>query len=144
MFVERFVIFSFPPFFILIAAGLWELPPHRLRLAAIATIVILSLGHGYEYSRKPHDTDWREAARVAGAALAPNDTVAVSPAFAVEVVRYYMDPLERAHAIGAGPSPDAAILIVAAPDKEEGRSARIPAAYSRVLARPRGVVVLAR
>ncbi|HLX36865.1 MAG TPA: glycosyltransferase family 39 protein [Candidatus Binataceae bacterium] len=142
MFVERFVLFAFPPFFILIALGLWELRANRTRIAAIAAVVLLSLGHVYEYSRKSHDVDWHAAARVAQATLAPGDTVAVTPAYAVEVVRYYMNPELRAFAVPARGPLTSRIVIVGSTG--ERTATDFANAYPHVLAYARGTVVRSR
>jgi mannosyltransferase len=145
MFMERYAIYSFPAFFILIAIGIWQLDSNIARAAATVAIVILALGHIHSYSLKTHDADWREAARVAQASLSPDETMAVAPAFAVEVVRYYVAPPLRGYAVGydrANATSTVAILAeqgVNAPTK-----ARVRQEYPRVLMRARGVVVLSR
>jgi hypothetical protein len=144
MFVERFVLFAFPAFFILVAIGLWEVRNAPMRTAAIVVAVLLSLGHVYEYSRKPHDVDWREAARVAQASIAPGDTIAVMPDYAVEVARYYMNPAMRTAALPARDAINSRVLIVSLPGGEYRLDSRTRSEYPLVLARERGVVVLAR
>ncbi|HVN28115.1 MAG TPA: glycosyltransferase family 39 protein, partial [Candidatus Binataceae bacterium] len=62
MFLERYALYSFPAFFILIALGIWELGNNSARLAAIIIVVSLAFGHIHSYFRKTHDIDWREAA----------------------------------------------------------------------------------
>ncbi len=145
MFIERYAIYSFPAFFVLIALGIWELDSQFMRIAAAAVIVILALGHIRSYSLKNHDTDWHEAARVAQASLHPDDTIAVAPQYADEVVRYYMYPPLREHAIGYDPADTSSTVAILA---EHGVNATITARvrrdFPRVLARARGVVVLAR
>jgi 4-amino-4-deoxy-L-arabinose transferase-like glycosyltransferase len=145
MFIERYAIYSFPAFFILIALGIWELGNNIARVAAAAAVVILSLGHIYSYSQKAHAVDWREAARVAQASLRPDDTVAVAPPYAVEVVRYYAYPALRTDAVGydrANHSP--AVAILAEHGVNPALEAQVHRDYPHVLERAAGVVVLSR
>jgi len=99
VFVERYLISCFVPFFILIAIGIAELRAPSARFAALGLTVALALGHMIAWDRKPHDTQWHEAVRFAATSLAPpsssssisnNATLAVAPGYAVNVVRYYL------------------------------------------------------
>ncbi len=145
MFIERYAIFSFPAFFILIALGIWELDYIAARAAAVAAVVLLSLGHIYSYSHKSHDVDWREAARIAQASIRPDETIAVAPAYAVEVVRYYAYPPLRDNAVSFDPAADhSAVAILAEHGVNEAVTARIHSDYPHVLERASGVVVLSR
>src|SRR5208283_1440041 len=98
MFVERYALWSFVPFFMLVAFGAWELRVASIRgaapgatgvVGAIGLVVVLALGHLHAYGMRSHDTQWREAAYAAAAAIAPGMKIAVAPPFAVNVVRYY-------------------------------------------------------
>lgn len=144
MFMERYAIYSFPAFFILIALGIWELDSQFGRIAASAVVVVLALGHIHSYSLKNHDLDWHEAARVAQASIGPDETIAVAPEYADEVVRYYMYPALRAHALGYDPQNNRAAVAILAEHFNAATTAQVHRDFPRVLARARGVVVLAR
>ena len=145
MFIERYAISSFPAFFILIALGIWELDSTAARAAAAVAVLLLSLGHIYSYSRKTHDVDWREAARVAQASIRPDETIAVAPAYAVEVVRYYAYPQLRGNVFSFDPAADhSAVAILAEHGVNAAVTARIHRDYPEVLERASGVVVLSR
>lgn len=145
MFIERYAIYSFPAFFVLIALGIWELDNNAARAAAAVAVVALSLGHIYSYSRKTHDVDWREAARVAQAGIRPDETIAVAPAYAVEVVRYYAYRQLRGNAVSFDPAADrSAVAILAEHGVNAVAMARIHRDYPHVLERASGVVVLSR
>jgi hypothetical protein len=145
MFMERYAIYSFPAFFILIALGIWELDSNLARAVASVAVVILALGHIHSYSLKTHDVDWHEAARVAQASLHPDDTIAVTPAYAVEVVRYYVYPPLRGNAVGYDPATaHSAVAILAEHGVNAATAAQVRRDYPRVLRRARGVVVLSR
>jgi hypothetical protein len=145
MFLERYALYSFPAFFILIALGTWQLGSNFSRIAATGLVVILAFGHIHSYFRKTHDIDWQEAARVAQASLRPDETVAVTPAYAVEVVRYYSSPLVRGHAVGDdAATASSAVAILAEQGVNAAAAARVHREYPHVLARERGVVVLSR
>jgi 4-amino-4-deoxy-L-arabinose transferase-like glycosyltransferase len=145
MFMERYAIYSFPAFFILIAVGIWELGSNIARGAASVAIVVLALGHIHSYSLKTHDADWREAARVAQASLGPDETMTVAPAFAVEVVRYYAAPPLRGYAVGYDHvNTSSAVAILAEKGVNSSITAQVHHDYPRVLMRAPVVVVLSR
>jgi hypothetical protein len=145
IYLERYALYSFPAFFVLIALGIWELRNNSLRLVALIAVVTLSFGHIHSYFKKTHDIDWQEAARVAQASLRPDETVAVTPSYAVEVVRYYFDPIVRAYAVGSEYATDkSAIAILAEQRINATTAAQVRKEYPRVLARDHGVVVLSR
>jgi mannosyltransferase len=145
MFIERYAIYSFPAFFILIAVGIWELDSNLARAAAAIAVVALALGHIHSYSLKTHEVDWQEAARVAQASLRPDETIAVAPPYAVEVVRYYVYPPLRELAVGYDPATDhAAVAILAEHGVNAATATPIRRDYLHVLARANGVVVLSR
>jgi mannosyltransferase len=161
MFVERYALWCFVPFFMLAALGACELRIAELRigklrigstrLAAIGAIglsVALALGHIYAYRRRPHDTQWREAAHAATQALTPGMRIAVAPPYAVNVVRYYMRHTPAAEAaVPAGDSAaetsDAKILLVGDQWIAREKTAKLLARYSILLAAFRGVRVFA-
>ena len=145
MFMERYAIYSFPAFFILIALGIWELGRNAARVVATIAVVIFALGHVHSYSLKTHDVDWQEAARVAQASLRPDDTVAVAPPYAVEVVRYYMYPPLRGDAVGYDRvNAHSRVAILAEHGVNSVIDAQVRGNYPHVLRRARGVVVLSR
>ena len=98
MFVERYALWCFVPFFTLAALGAWERQSASMRAAAIGLAVALALGHLHAYGQRPHDTQWREAARAAAGALAPGMKIAVAPPYAVNVMRYYLRDTQAAEA----------------------------------------------
>ena len=91
VFVERYALSCFVPFFILVALGIFELPGDLRRApAALALAVAFSLGHIVSYDRKPHDAQYREAIAAADSALKPGEVMTVIPSYAIEVLRYYL------------------------------------------------------
>ena len=145
IFIERYATYSFPAFFILIALGIWELGSNVARAVAGVAVVILALGHLQSYSLKTHDVDWHEAARVAQASLRPNDTVAVAPPYAVEVVRYYVSAPLRGYAVGYDrANTNSTVAILAEHGVNPALDAQMRRDFPHVLSRARGVVVLSR
>ena len=98
----RYVISSVAVFFILAGIGLAAIDDARLRLALLVLVVALSLDHVRRDFIRPQYVQWREATALALAARAPGGTIAVVPAYAVNVVRYYLPPRLRASAEEAG------------------------------------------
>ncbi len=126
--------------------GAWEVAGSPLRAAAVAAALVLALGHLYVYRRRAHDVQWREAARAAAGALAPDAKVAVAPPFAINVVRYYLRADRGgATAIPAGvDGPPAQLLIAGEGWNARGEAAKLSARYPRQLRAFRGVRVYGR
>jgi uncharacterized membrane protein len=155
VFVERYVVSSVVPFFILVAVGAWELitPPsvselrgNAMRFGALVVVVALSLGHIYGYNRKPHDVQWREAAEIAASAAKPGDPIAVAPGYAVNVMRYYLRNRPDADAVlpALGDHRAAPIVVIADQGVSPATARELNREYSHLLAHPRGVMVRLR
>ncbi|HYB92056.1 MAG TPA: hypothetical protein VEC38_13555 [Candidatus Binataceae bacterium] len=145
IFVERYALSCFAPFFILGAIGIWSAGDIRARAIALAIVAAVSLGHVHSYNRKPHDAQWREAALLASANLRPGETMTAIPAYAIAVTRYYLPVPERDRARRAtGESREAAVVLL----RDHGVAPRIRDAiridYPVVLGHLRGVWVLRR
>ncbi|MGH7986034.1 MAG: glycosyltransferase family 39 protein [Candidatus Binataceae bacterium] len=155
-FVERYLLSSFVPFFILAAFGVWEIPNlwarwwkrravgrarNLVRAGTLALALVLAVAHVAAYRRKPHGPEWREAARLA--ARPPGENIAVAPGYAVDVVEYYL----RRNGDGARPQralpadPAAPVLILADEGVPPEAARRLAREYPRVMARPRGLVI---
>ncbi len=158
MFVERYALWCFVPFFMLAALGAWELRTASIRgaalgasgaICAVGLTVALALGHLHAYRQRPHDTQWREAAHAAAAAIVPGMKVAVAPPFAVNVVRYYLRgtyaagaaiPADDSDAHGS----DAKVLVVGDQWNAREKAAKLLAQYPHPLAGFRGVQIYGR
>jgi hypothetical protein len=143
VFVERYALSCFVPFFILTAFGIFAMPRASLRAGALTIAVAFSLGHIASYDRKPHDAQYREAIAAADSALKPGETMTVVPTYAIEVLRYYLpaDQLDRAVRYDPSASP-AAVLILGDQNLPPGEAQSYKKEYPRVVARLRGVTVL--
>jgi hypothetical protein len=142
-FVERYMLSCFVPFFILVAIGIGQIRRKEIRLAALALVVALAIGHVRSYDRKPHDTQWREAIQIARVSLGEkNGAIAIAPAYAVNVARYYLSELPGA-AVAVRPFDDAGDAAVAVIGDNTGaeKAAVLARQYPILLAHPRGVVV---
>jgi len=145
VFVERYALSCFVPFFILVAVGIFAMPIESARFGALAIALALSIGHIVSYTRKPHDAQYREAVAAADAALKPGEVATVLPPYAIDVVRYYLPAARRDRAVRfEGSSTNPALLILAdqnlAPDVAESYRKD----YPRTIARLRGVTVMRR
>ncbi len=145
VFVERYALSCFVPFFILTGVGIFEMPTDLLRVGALALAVAFSLGHIVSYDRKPHDAQYREAIAAADSALKSGETMTVVPTYAIEVLRYYLpsDQLDRAVRYDPSASP-AAVLILGDQNLAPGEAQSYKREYPQVVARLRGVIVLRR
>ena len=146
-FVERYLVSSFVPFFILVALGIVELPGRAAQLAAIALVTALAIGHVVAWDRKPHDVQWREAVRAAITGAGDGGTLAVAPGYASNVVRYYSDgasPASLARPADAGGRDSATVVIIGEQGVAAATVAAVVREYPRVLAKLRGVVVRGR
>jgi len=145
VFVERYLLSSFVPLFMLAALGIVELPSAAAKVAATILTVALALGHGHEWSRKPHDTQWREGVHIALTSISAGQSISVAPAYAVNVVRYYLQdqpavtqvyPADASRPAGGG-------VLLAADQGKADSVAKLIAQYPRVVARLRGLEVRA-
>ena len=145
VFVERYALSCFVPFFILAALGIFALPGDLLRAAALALVVAFSLGHIVSYDRKPHDAQYREAIAAAESALKPGEVITAIPTYAIEVLRYYLPPDQLDRAVRYDPSAaPAAVLILGDQNLAPGAAQSYRKEYPQVVARLRGVTVLQR
>ncbi|HYR80088.1 MAG TPA: hypothetical protein VEO55_08775, partial [Candidatus Dormibacteraeota bacterium] len=124
VFVERYALSCFVPFFILIAIGIFAMPNESMRFGALAIALALSIGHIVSYTRKPHDAQYREAVAAADGALRPGEVATVLPQYAIDVVQYYLPAGQRDRAVRYDASPtNPAVLILGdenpAPDVAE-------------------------
>jgi 4-amino-4-deoxy-L-arabinose transferase-like glycosyltransferase len=145
VFVERYALSCFVPFFILVALGIFELRGDLVRIGALVLAVAFSVGHIVSYDRKPHDAQYREAIAAASSALKPGEVMTVVPSYAIEVIRYYLpaDQLDRAVRYGASASA-AAVLIIGDQNLAPDAARSYRKEYPDVVARLRGVTVLRR
>jgi hypothetical protein len=149
MFVERYALWCFVPFFMFVALGAWELPIASMRAAALGLVVALALGHLHAYRRHPHDTQWREAAHAAADALGPGMKIAIAPPYAVNAMRYYLRDTQFAAAVvpvpdsGVGDSA-ADVLVIGDQWNALEKPAKLLAQFPRPLAGYRGVRVCGR
>jgi hypothetical protein len=143
VFVERYALSCFVPFFILIALGIFELRGDLLRIGALALAIALSAGHIVSYARKPHDAQYREAIEAAEAALKPGEAMTAIPPYAINVLRYYL-PADRAErAVRYNPSTEnGAVLILGDQGLEPRNAETYRKEYPQTVARLRGVTVL--
>ena len=145
VFVERYALSSFVPFFILVALGIFELPGYLVRGGALALAVAFSIGHIVSYDRKPHDAQYREAIAAADSALEPGEVMTVVPAYAIEVLRYYLPADRQDRAIRyEPPASSAAVLILGDQNPAPGAGDSYRTEYPKVVAQLRGVTVRRR
>ena len=145
VFVERYALSSFVPFFVLVALGIFELPGDSVRAGALLLAVGFSLGHIVSYDRKPHDAQYREAIAAAASALKPGERMTVVPSYAIEVLRYYLPADQQDRAVRYDPSASpAAVLILGDQNLAPGAGQSYKKDYPNVVARLRGVTVRRR
>jgi hypothetical protein len=145
VFVERYALSSFVPFFILVALGIFELPGDLIRVGALVLAVAFSLGHLIAYDRKPHDAQFREAIATASAALKPGEVMTIVPSYAIDLIQYYLPAGQPLRAVRYDPSArPVAVLILGDQNLEPGARPLYKKDYPNVVARLRGVTVLRR
>jgi mannosyltransferase len=94
----RYVISSVVAFFILAAAGFAAIANTRLRAVLVVLMLALSLAHVQRGFRKPAFAQWREATALSLAQAGANGRISVAPAYAINVVRYYLPSAQRSSA----------------------------------------------
>jgi 4-amino-4-deoxy-L-arabinose transferase-like glycosyltransferase len=145
IFIERYALSCFVPFFILAGLGILELLWPRYRIAALAIVVASSLGHFYSYQHKFHDAQYREAIAAADAALKPGETMTVVPSYAIEVLRYYLPKEHLERAIRHDPkSQTPAVLIVVDQNLAPDAKQKYRRDYPHMIVRLRGIAVFSR
>jgi len=145
VFVERYALSSFVPFFILVALGIFELPRDSVRAAGLALVLVFSVGHFVAYNRKPHDAQYRQAIAAAAAALKPGETMTAVPVYAIEVLRYYLPSDQQSRAVRYNPpASTAAVLILGDQNLAQGAAKSYRKEFPQMVARLRGVTVLRR
>ncbi len=143
--VERYVLSSFVPFILLAGLGIHTIVRPGPRAGFLALALTLSIGHWYSYGLKPHDAQWREASYFAERLTSSFQTVAVAPAHAVNVVRYYTAPALRASIVPAqDEKPAARILILGDQGVSNSERARLERLYPYAALVLRGVEVRLR
>jgi mannosyltransferase len=141
IFVERYALVSFTPFFILAALGAIEIPM-PLAWGAVVLASLLALGHVWNYGRKPHDAEYREAVEAARNSLHPGESMTVVPVYAIEVLHYYLPDADEWRAIRYDPTVSTAgVIIVGDQNLHRDEAEQIRLQYPDVIARFRGVVV---
>jgi uncharacterized membrane protein len=141
-FVERYLLSSFVPFFVLVALGIWSARGIAAQSVLLALVVLLALGHDYSYWRRPHDAQWREAVRVA--ISRPGRTIMIAPPYAADVVRYYLRRSSSDRSVERSDAQDATVAIVADQGVLPAEAARLAASFPGLLIRLRGVIVRER
>ena len=145
VFVERYALSCFVPFFVLAALGIFELPGDLVRVGALVLAVAFSIGHIVSYDRKPHDAQYREAIAAADSALKPGEVMTAVPSYAIQVLRYYLPADQLDRAVRYDPSaPSAAVLILGDQNLAPGEAQSYKKEYPHTVARLRGVTVLQR
>jgi mannosyltransferase len=144
MFVERYALWCFVPFFMLAAIGTLELGGPAMSAIAIGLAVALALGHVESYRHRPHGVQWREAANATIRMAVPGMKIAVAPPYAANVVRYYLRGTRFQPAIE--PLDDSGADILVAGDNWNGgaKAAKLMARYSGPPLALRGVRVYGR
>lgn len=143
-FVERYLLASFVPFFILAALGLLELRPAALRPGALALLAALALAHVVAWNRKPHGVPYAAAAAAAAAGLAPADVIGIAPRYATSVIRYDLRDTQPARTIVAADAQFPPAVVIIADTFDPVATAELLRRYPRPLARFDGVMVRGR
>jgi mannosyltransferase len=145
IFIERYTLSSFVPFFILAGLGIFELPREWARAAALAIVVVIGLGHDYVYYRRPHDAQFREAVTLADAQLKAGEAMTVVPNYAIEVLHYYLPAQDQARAVAFTSDHQSAAIVIL---REQGVPSTMVAGVRRefphVIATVRGLEVRRR
>jgi len=141
-FVERYLLSSFAPFFMLAAIGLLELRPPALRPGALALVVAVALAHDADWNAKAHGDEWAEATAAAAAGLTAPDAIGVEPRYAANVVRYYLREKPSAPAVEPLDSAPSPAIVIVADAYAASHAADLSRHFPRQLAHPRGLLVL--
>lgn len=146
--VERYVLSSFVPLYILVALAVWSSSTPGIRWAGFALVTILALGQDVRfYAHRHNDAQWREAAVIASSSAGPEQSIGVVPAYAANVVRYYVAPERRPKVVAMLDHPWKAkpsIVIVFDQGLSSTEAAAIRAAYPNPVAQLRRLTIARR
>ncbi len=107
-----------------------------LPIAIAAAVIWLSFASTQRKLRHPYEADWRGAARFAVETAAPDDVIAVYPAFCKNVLRYYVPPARRSSVIGLSACGSARVLVLTGRDiVSEDRISAMETCYPRLVRR---------
>jgi uncharacterized membrane protein len=97
----RYVIIAFVGLFAFAALGAGSVRPTVVRAAVATFLIYLSLHPLFHHWKsQPVGAAWGKAAAIAALRTAPGARIAVFPAFADNVVRYYLPSARRANVVG--------------------------------------------
>jgi hypothetical protein len=138
-FVERYMLSSFVPFFLLVAFGILSIRGLVAQYSLLALVALLSVGHIYSSRLRPHDVQWREA--VNSARTASSRKLGVAPPYAAEVVRYYLRDSHQQWLVLPGRAEPPGVAIVASSGVPAAEAESIANICPHLLAHWRGVIV---
>jgi hypothetical protein len=143
MMAQSYVIASFVAFFVLAGIGIASVPNNWLRLLIGAVIVIVSTCNLIGDLRERDEFQWREAATLAFSAAAQGEHIGVVPAYAYNVVRYYLRADKRDVPVGLWHRCGSERLLILA-HMPVSPVAMMDACYPHVLGQVRGIEIRTR
>jgi len=148
--VERYVLSSFLPFFVLAGLGILELRRPTIIFGALALVVTLELCDVHYYDRSKSDLQWGvQWSEAVAAAVATRSSVGVEPPVAHNVVQYYLrhsplPPQTYQNNFVGGRDADVLIVTDQIPIDQPRAAAILFSEYSKTVARFKGVAVIGR
>ncbi len=143
MMTPSYVLASFVAFFAMAGIGIASLRHDWARFLIAALIVIVSARNLMRDRAAGDDFQWREASALALSAAAPGEHIGVVPAYAYNVVRYYLPPHKRDVPVGLWRRCGSQRLLILA-RMPISPVAMMDACYPRVLERVRGIEIRTR
>jgi mannosyltransferase len=141
----RYALIAFVGMFALAAFGAASLRPGAVHLALAAALIGLSVGRTRHVIKHPYEAAWRQATEIAAGQAAPDETIAVFPAYCENVVRYYISPERRATVQGGNLCGPPRVMILSGRNiLGADQIAPMEKCYPRVVARLLLVEVRAR
>jgi hypothetical protein len=141
--VSRYVVIAFVGFLALAGLGMASFRNILVRAAIVVLVVSTAIKIDHSYLRRPSDAAWREATIVAAREIAPGQKIVVFPAFAADVVQYYLGPGRRQMAIEATDNcqPNAIIVLSGVEITPPQTIAALRRCYPRMVAQLREIEV---
>ena len=87
--VTRYALSSFVPFLVLAAIGIWYCGSVRMRSAALALVLALSLAQFVSYVHRSPSMEWQHSVQRIRA-YSPSAVIVVAPARGANLIRYYL------------------------------------------------------
>jgi hypothetical protein len=134
--IPRYVLIGFIGLLALISAGLASIRSTIAQVAIVLLVIYCASRIDTKYLRKPGGMRWRDVTHIALQRALPDGKIVVFPPMSVNVVRYDLEPPQRAMATSATEAcePNSVLILARSPWAPVARMQPMYECYPRVIA----------